>query len=408
MQYPAGLPLIQVAGGITGTPAAAVSVEFRCDQWLENVTDNVSIGPFTVPAVIDTNGDFTVGLIPTDHPKLDRRDWAYEVILRWGNQIAKGSLTVPADTVGTLKLAEHLVLDQPADAGVIEYLRAADLGVRVPTLVNGKVPAAQLPAGSGGQGGPVDWADIENRPATFPPAGHTHTIADTTGLQTALDGKQTAGSYASTGSVTALAGRVTAVEQAEAGFASTGSVTALAGTVTTLAGRVTAVEQAEAGFASAGSVTALTGRVTAVEQAGAGYASTGSVTALAGTVTTLDNRVAAVEQAEAGHASAGDLATLTGRVTAVEQAEAGFASTGSVTALTGRVTAVEQAGTGYASTGSVTALTGRVSDVEAMTPVVLVWSGTEYVEAPAARVYVGGPGPTGSPADGTLYVAATA
>ncbi len=34
-----------------------------------------------------------------------------------------------------------------------------------------------------------DWADITGKPATFPPSAHTHAIADTTGLQTALDGK---------------------------------------------------------------------------------------------------------------------------------------------------------------------------------------------------------------------------
>ncbi len=35
----------------------------------------------------------------------------------------------------------------------------------------------------------VQWEDIGNKPTTFPVEGHTHTIADITGLQTALDGK---------------------------------------------------------------------------------------------------------------------------------------------------------------------------------------------------------------------------
>ncbi len=33
------------------------------------------------------------------------------------------------------------------------------------------------------------WADITGKPATFPPDAHAHAIADTTGLQAALDGK---------------------------------------------------------------------------------------------------------------------------------------------------------------------------------------------------------------------------
>lgn len=38
--------------------------------------------------------------------------------------------------------------------------------------------------------GATDWADVTGKPSTFPPSAHTHVIADTTGLQTALDGKQ--------------------------------------------------------------------------------------------------------------------------------------------------------------------------------------------------------------------------
>ena len=33
----------------------------------------------------------------------------------------------------------------------------------------------------------VDWSDIENKPATFPPSAHTHQIGDVSGLQDALD-----------------------------------------------------------------------------------------------------------------------------------------------------------------------------------------------------------------------------
>lgn len=42
----------------------------------------------------------------------------------------------------------------------------------------------------------VSWADVTSKPSTFPPAAHSHSISDTTGLQVALDGKQPAGSYA--------------------------------------------------------------------------------------------------------------------------------------------------------------------------------------------------------------------
>jgi hypothetical protein len=44
-----------------------------------------------------------------------------------------------------------------------------------------------LAASEGGGGGIVYWADIQNKPATYPPESHTHAIEDVTGLQTALD-----------------------------------------------------------------------------------------------------------------------------------------------------------------------------------------------------------------------------
>lgn len=33
----------------------------------------------------------------------------------------------------------------------------------------------------------VAWADVTGKPATFPPASHTHTVANVTGLQAILD-----------------------------------------------------------------------------------------------------------------------------------------------------------------------------------------------------------------------------
>ena len=41
----------------------------------------------------------------------------------------------------------------------------------------------------------VTWTTITGKPSTFPPSAHTHAISEVTGLQTTLDGKQTAGSY---------------------------------------------------------------------------------------------------------------------------------------------------------------------------------------------------------------------
>jgi hypothetical protein len=41
----------------------------------------------------------------------------------------------------------------------------------------------------------IDWAAVTGKPATFAPSAHSHIIADVTGLQSALDGKQASGAY---------------------------------------------------------------------------------------------------------------------------------------------------------------------------------------------------------------------
>lgn len=51
-------------------------------------------------------------------------------------------------------------------------------------------------SGNAASASTVAWGGITGVPATFTPSAHVHTIANITGLQAALDGKQAAGSYA--------------------------------------------------------------------------------------------------------------------------------------------------------------------------------------------------------------------
>lgn len=44
-------------------------------------------------------------------------------------------------------------------------------------------------------GGSASWSSIAGKPSQFPPEAHTQAISTVTGLQSALDGKQAAGSY---------------------------------------------------------------------------------------------------------------------------------------------------------------------------------------------------------------------
>lgn len=42
----------------------------------------------------------------------------------------------------------------------------------------------------------LSWSNLNGKPSSFPPSSHGHAIAEVTGLQNALDGKQPAGNYA--------------------------------------------------------------------------------------------------------------------------------------------------------------------------------------------------------------------
>ena len=74
---------------------------------------------------------------------------------------------------------------------------AAAVNDRIDSEVLAAIPTNnnQLTNGAGYITG-VSWAAVTGKPSTFTPSAHTHSISDVTGLQTALDGKQAAGSYA--------------------------------------------------------------------------------------------------------------------------------------------------------------------------------------------------------------------
>ena len=58
---------------------------------------------------------------------------------------------------------------------------------------------------TGGAGGGVSsWNDLEDKPATFPPSAHAHTISEVTNLQTSLDGKAATSHSHSISDVTSL------------------------------------------------------------------------------------------------------------------------------------------------------------------------------------------------------------
>ena len=74
-------------------------------------------------------------------------------------------------------------------------------GLTVGVFVSGVLKEYWFKEGTGNEhfvakSSDVTWDSLLNKPSTFPPTSHQHAIADVTGLQTALDGKQVSGTYA--------------------------------------------------------------------------------------------------------------------------------------------------------------------------------------------------------------------
>lgn len=76
-----------------------------------------------------------------------------------------------------------------------------------------------------GTEGSTSWSDITGKPTTYPPTAHDHTIAEVTGLGTALDGKQPIGDYATEAYVGAAIDAIPGPDLS--GLVSSGTVTSI-------------------------------------------------------------------------------------------------------------------------------------------------------------------------------------
>lgn len=130
------------------------------------------------------NGLLDVTLPATDDPDVTPAGWGYLVVERFANRPNRKPYVVMTPAGPDLVLSE-LTAMSPAPALYRQVLS-----------VNGILPDASGNVTVSTSVGSVEWANVLNKPATFPPATHTHSIADVTNLQSTLDGKESAGTSA--------------------------------------------------------------------------------------------------------------------------------------------------------------------------------------------------------------------
>lgn len=205
MAWPSGMQLVNITVGST--------LNFFGDEQIVKVTVTPVIGGSSTrliwaatgqPVVLGTK-EFTglagsIASFTIPNPDQDgfidgagnaARNWSYSAtVVVAGQRWTQAFQPVAGQT--------EIDLDLVPDGAITAPTSAPTPAV---TSVNG-LTGAVLITGGGGGGGASTWDELTDKPTEFPPADHTHPIVEVTGLQTALDGKQASGSYATSADLT--------------------------------------------------------------------------------------------------------------------------------------------------------------------------------------------------------------
>lgn len=172
--------IITVTGtllAIDGTPAKG-HVTFQSPvSALDSATDTVAIPSYKV-ATLSVSGTFSITLPASNDPLWTPVGWSYVVTVRADDARYSFQTVIPYDAPG-------------GEIAFSELLPSVDGG--------SSLYAAYSHTHAGAGGGSVTWNEITGKPTTFPPSAHTHddryfTESEVTTL---LSGKEAAGTAAS-------------------------------------------------------------------------------------------------------------------------------------------------------------------------------------------------------------------
>lgn len=157
---------------LDGTPAVG-TVRFTGKVVATSGATNTVILPSTVVANLDVDGAFTVQLPATDDPDVLPNNWTYSVEERFNNGGGrKYDIDVPVSAT-SIDLSEVAPVT-PASGDPTAFVTLTTFEDHVNT---------------GTEAASVDWANVLNKPGTFPPSTHVHPESEITGLTDDLAGK---------------------------------------------------------------------------------------------------------------------------------------------------------------------------------------------------------------------------
>jgi hypothetical protein len=409
---------------VDGTPEVG-TVEFHSRVYTLYSHASSAIVPSRISAALDYLGNLDIELPATNDPAWSPAGWKYTMLIKFGGDYSIHEVAIPYDAPGNeLSLAELIPVgtSQPVDpanyAALVHNHTAAD-------IVSGTIASARLPVGTttgtvasgdhthsgGGSGGPIVIADVTGLQTALDgkaASSHTHTIANVIGLQTALDTKVASSSLATvatTGSYDDLIDKPTIPTVPVTSVASRTGDVVLTKSDVDLA-NVDNTSDADKPVSTA-TQTALNLKANLASPTFTGTVS-GISKAMVG-LSNVDNTSDTTKNSAAATLSNKTLASpaFSGTPSGLTKSHVGLANVDNTADADKPVsTATQTALDLKASVTSVTAVSDRVTAVEGMTPVVMVWSGSAYVESTTARVYVG-PDDPGTVPDGSVWIDTT-
>jgi hypothetical protein len=365
---------------VDGTPAKGHIVFRTSVAGLSSGTDTVVIPSYKYVALDAVTGAFSVSLPATNDPAWNPSTWEYEVFVDTSEYDYSFRTIVPYDAVG-------------GEIGFSHLLPALDSDSQLYAPYNHTHP--------GGGSGAVD--SVFGRTGVVVAQTGDYTKAQV-GLSN-VDNTSDANKPVSTAVSTALAGK-------EATGVASSLVSAHEADTTSVHGIADTANLATKSYVDS-AVGGITYPVTSV----AGRTGTVVLTKTDVGLGNVDNTSDANKPVSSATTTQLNLKaplaspTFTGTVSGITKSMVGLGNVDNTadsakTFTISQTTGLQAALDAKATVTSVTAVSDRVTAVEDMTPVVMSWNGSAYVEDSDARVYVG-PSDPGSVPDGSIWIEAS-